>query len=139
MMNNMQALHIMTKKYSDAATAYRDTYVSNMSGFEIVVELYKGIIQNIEQAKRSYESGRLDEVCASIEKTNRILVALQTHLDFDKGGEAALFLNEFYNGIFASLAQIFRKPNPEEEFDQILAHIQPVYEIWCKHAEQTSA
>ena len=125
------------KKFDKAATAYRSAYVNNMSGFEVVVELYKGILKNVERAKHAYESGKLDEMCNHIQKTNKILVVLQSHLDFEQGGDAAVFLNEFYNGLFASLAQILRKPDPGKEFDYILNQIKPVYEIWCKHAENT--
>ncbi len=122
------------EQYSEATDAYRSSHVNTMSGFDIVVELYKGIIKNVEHAKESYKIGRLDDMCTQIEKTNKILVALQAHLNFDNGGEAADTLNNFYNNTFASLAQVLRKPNPEDEFDKVLRSIQPVYEIWCKHA-----
>ncbi len=125
----------MSKQYQDAATAYQDAYVSNMSGFEIVVELYKGISKNILLAKKSYESEKLDEMCKYIEKTNKILIALQSHLNHDKGGEAAVYLNNFYNGIFVSLSKVLSQPKPAEAFDHILNTVQPVYEIWCRHAD----
>ncbi len=121
-------------EHQNASSAYRTAYETNMSGMEIVAELYKGIIKNVEHAKESYKIGRLDDMCTQIEKTNKILVALQAHLNFDNGGEAADTLNNFYNNTFASLAQVLRKPNPEDEFDKVLRSIQPVYEIWCKHA-----
>lgn len=124
----------MEKKYQDAATAYQNSHVKNMSGFEIVVELYKGMIKNIEHAKESYTSGQLDVMSNHIQKTNRILVALQSHLDFEQGGEASLFLNQFYNGVFVSLTKILSNPNPEESFDQILEHVRHVYSIWHTHA-----
>jgi flagellar biosynthetic protein FliS len=124
----------MIENYKQAATAYRDTYVSNMSNFDIVVELYKGILKNVRQAKSAYQADKLDEMCGFVEKANRILIALQSHLDFDNGGEASVFLNNFYNGIFSSLSSVLRTTNPEETFDRILENIQPIYEIWCKHA-----
>ena len=96
----------MIENYKQAATAYRDTYVSNMSNFDIVVELYKGILKNVRQAKSAYQADKLDEMCGFVEKANRILIALQSHLDFDNGGEASVFLNNFYNGIFSSLSSV---------------------------------
>lgn len=120
--------------YSLASSAYRDSNTSTMSGFDIVVELYRGIINNIEQAKASYKEGRLDTMCNQIEKTNKILIALQSHLNFDQGGDAANVLNHFYTTTFGDLTSVLRKDNPEEEFDRIIGNIRPVYEIWCRHA-----
>ena len=125
----------MIEKYQNAATAYQDAYVNNMSGFDIIVELYKGMIKNLELAKAAYSKGDLEEVCHLNEKTSKILIALQSHLDFDQGKEAALFLNNFYNNIFVLLSRVFRQQHPEEQFDHILSHIKPVYEIWCMHAK----
>ncbi len=122
------------ENHSQATNAYRSSHVNTMAGFDIVVELYKGIIKNIESAKESYKIGRLDDMCNYIDKTNKILIALQSHLNFEKGEEAAETLNHFYNNTFGALVQVLRKPNPEQEFDKIIASIQPVYEIWCRHA-----
>ncbi|MCD8566411.1 MAG: flagellar protein FliS [Alphaproteobacteria bacterium] len=116
--------------YEKAATAYRTTYVSNISGFEIVAELYQGMLGNIEQAKNAYQCGKLDQFCRLNEKTYRILIALQSHLDFDQGGDAAVFLNNFYNSIFVSLAKIHKNQDPPQEFDRIIQFIRPVYQQW---------
>lgn len=120
--------------YKQAINAYQDSNSSGMSGFDVVVELYKGIIKNIQQAKTAYQDGKLDEMCNLIEKNNNILVALQSHIDRENGGEAAEFLDKFYTGIFAAMARVHKQEDPAEAFDALLGHIQPVYEIWCRHA-----
>ncbi len=122
--------------YEKAATAYRTAYVNSISGFEIVVELYKGMISNVKQAKIAYQEGRLEAMCQLNEKTGKILIALQSHLDFEKGGEAALYLNQLYNSVFASLARILRNKNPELAFDQIVAALWPVYQKWCEFSSE---
>ncbi len=131
----LQAQEHDGEKFQQATNVYRSASESNMSGFDVVVELYKGMIRNVENAKSAYKQGKLDEMCELIEKTNKILIALQSHLNFEDGGEAAQTLNTFYNGIFGSLAQILRTKTPEEDFDKVLKHLHKVYEIWCKHAE----
>lgn len=118
--------------YEKAATAYRSAYVNNIDGFGIVVELYKGMMGNIEQAKNAYQAGQLEQMCRLNEKTNKILVVLQSHLDFEQGGDAAIFLNQFYNSIFASLSKVLRTQDPEREFDRIRTSIEPVYQRWCE-------
>lgn len=121
-------------EYKNASSAYRSAYESNMSGMEIVAELYKGIIKNLEQAKRHYQDGVLDEMCTVNEKTNKILIALQSHLNMDEGGEAAQFLNTFYNGIFAKLTRVLSNDDPVAAYDEIIESVKPVYKIWCEHA-----
>lgn len=120
--------------YQQAMNAYSGTNEATMSGFEIVVELYKGIIKNIREAKIAHAEGNLEEMIKLIEKTNQILIALQSHINREEGGEAAEFLNDFYNGVFATLARIHKAEDPQAAFDKLLEDIQPVYEIWCRHA-----
>jgi flagellar biosynthetic protein FliS len=121
-----------TPNHEKAATAYQSTYVNNMNGFEIVSELYKGIIKNIHQAKTAHQNGNLEDMCALNQKTFKILVALQSHLDFQQGGEAAIFLNRLYNHVFASLTKILRQDNPQQEFDRLLEILQPISKQWAK-------
>jgi flagellar biosynthetic protein FliS len=124
------------KSHQDVAKAYQKTsHTDNMSGFQIIVALYEGMIRNIEQAKTAYKNNKLDEMSNLIVKTNKILIALQTHLDFEQGKDAADFLNNFYNSIFVSLTKILRKEDPVAEFDKILAYIQPVYRRWVEFAQ----
>ncbi len=120
--------------YHTAATAYGNTQAGTMSGFEVVAELYKGMIKFVGQAKTAYEAGKLDDMCMYIQKTNKILMALQSHLDFEQGGEAAVFLNDFYTGIFAKLFKVLRAEDPLGEFDEVHAMLLPVKDIWVEHA-----
>lgn len=121
--------------YANAAGAYKQTQVNTISGMDVVVELYKGMIKNIEAAKAAYENNKLDEMCRWNEKTFNILVGLQTHLDFDNGKDAAEFLNGFYNTIFGALAKVHREEDPAKAFDDIIAAIQPVYMRWVEFAK----
>jgi flagellar biosynthetic protein FliS len=121
--------------YKNASSAYGSMQQANISGFEVVSELYKGMIRFVGLAKSSYESGRLDDMCMYIEKTNKILMALQSHLDFEQGGEASVFLNDFYNGIFMKLFKVLRTSDPAASFDEIYEILKPVSKIWESHAE----
>ena len=71
----------------------------------------------------------------TLKKINKILIALQSHLDFEQGGEASVFLNDFYNGIFAKLFKVLRADDPEAEFDEVYEILKPVAKIWENHAE----
>lgn len=121
--------------YANAAGAYKQTQVNTISGMDVVVELYKGMIKNVEAAKAAYENNKLDEMCRWNEKTFNILVGLQTHLDFDQGKDAAEFLNGFYNTIFGALAKVHREEDPAKGFDDIIGAIEPVYMRWVEFAK----
>ncbi|MAF97051.1 MAG: hypothetical protein CMH26_00280 [Micavibrio sp.] len=123
-----------TPNYQKAAGAYQNTSEQHINGFEIVRELYKGMISNIEQAKDAYNDNRLEEMCLLNQKTFKILMALQSHLNFEQGGDAATFLNNFYNSIFVSLTRVLRADDTAQEFDNIIERIEPVYKRWCTFA-----
>lgn len=136
MINPQLIAEAMTENNSHhhASSAYRNMYETNMSGMEIVAELYKGMLKNIEAAKKAHAEGNFEEMVNLNTKTNKILMALQSNLDFEQGGEASLFLNQFYSGIFASLTKILSEEDPQARFDEIIDSIKPVYKIWCEHA-----
>ena len=129
----------MPSGYEQAASAYNTTQSSAMSGFEILVELYKGMIGNINQAKAAYQNGKLDEMCNLNDKTFKIIQALRAHLDFDQGGDTSLFLDQFYSKIFIALTKVLSQDEPEKAFDAVLAEIQPVYERWVALAAEEKA
>lgn len=124
-----------TNAHYHAASAYGNTQAGTMSGFAVVAELYKGMIKFVGQAKNAYEVGRLDDMCMYIQKTNKILIALQSHLDFEQGGQASVFLNDFYTGVFAKLFKVLHAENPAAEFDEVHKMLRPVKDIWVAHAE----
>ena len=136
MINNQQST-LMTDNnpHQQAASAYGGMQKSNMSGFEVTAELYKGMIRFVGLAKNAYEGGRLDDMCMYIEKTNKILMALQSNLNFEECGEASVFLNDFYTGIFAKLTMFLRDHDPVSTFDEVYEILKPVYQIWQSHAQ----
>lgn len=121
-------------QHYQAAAAYGNVQSGTMSGFEIVAELYKGMIKFVGQAKSSYENGKLDDMCHYIQKVNKILIALQSHLDFEQGGQASVFLNDFYTSIFTKLFKVLRADDPIAEFNEVQEMLLPVKDIWVAHA-----
>lgn len=122
-----------------ATSAYSNVQSGSMSGFEVVAELYKGMIRFVGQAKSAYEAGNLEDMCFYIQKTNKILIALQSNLNFEEGGEASVFLNDFYTDVFTKLFKILRSENPVAEFDAVHKMLVPVRDIWISHAENAKS
>lgn len=122
--------------YANAAMAYGTAQKGEMSGFEVTAELYKGMIRFVGQAKNSYKSGRLDDMVVTIQKVNKILVALQSNLNFEDGAkEASVFLNDLYMEVFKRLTFVLRVDDTEKEFDDIRGLLEPVAKMWVAHAE----
>ena len=120
--------------YSHATSAYQTRQQNVMSGFEVAVELYKGMIKFIRAGKECHKQGDLEAMCNDLQKATKIITTLHTNVNFKEGGEAALFLNSFYMDLFKDLTFILRANDTQAKFDEIIARIQPVYEIWCQHA-----
>lgn len=122
--------------YKNATSAYGIRQDANMSGFEVTAKLYEGMIRFIGQAKNSYKIGRLDDMVATIQKVNKILIALQSNLNFEgKANDAAVFLNDLYMEVFKRLTFILRAEDTEKEFDEVHALLAPVAKMWADHAE----
>jgi len=121
--------------HQQAAAAYGMSKSGNMTGFEVTSELYKGMIRFTGQAKNAYEAGRMEDMCEYIQKINRVLVALQSNLNFEEGGEAAVFLNDFYLEVFKKLFSVLKADDPVAEFDSVRDLLAPAAELWESHAQ----
>ncbi len=124
--------------YNNATKAYRQAGHAALNPVEIVVALYEGMLRNIEGAKNAYKENNLEQMCVLNEKTFRILAALQSHLDFEKGGKTAPALDDFYKIVFVRLAKVLERDNPCNEFDYIRSNIRDVYDKWSLLAKKMS-
>lgn len=116
--------------YQKALKTYQKKSDESLTPLQIVVELYKGMLRNIKDAKKAWQAGQLDVMSGHLLKTFDIIEALQLNLDLEKGGEDAAFLNRFYTVVFSALSNVSAKPEPAEEFDAIIAYVQQVHDRW---------
>ena len=116
--------------YQKAVKTYQKNSDENLTPLQIVVELYKGMLRHTKEAKKFWEAGRLDMMTNSLSRVFDIIEGLQMNLDFEKGGEDAVFLNRFYNVVFSALSQATAKPDPAAEYDAIIAYVQQVHDRW---------
>lgn len=124
--------------YGNAAQAYQQAGQKALNPVEIVVALYEGILRNLEGAKNAYAERNLEKMCALNEKTFRILGALQSHLDFEKGGDTAPALNDFYKIVFVRLAKVLEQEDPVAEFDYLKSNVRDIYSKWSLLAKKVS-
>jgi flagellar biosynthetic protein FliS len=119
-----------TTAYQKAVSSYQKQNDENLTPLQIVVELYKGMMKNVLQAKACWQRQELDTMTNIIVKTFDIIEALQSNLDFEQGGEDAKVLNHFYNVTFSALTMATAKPDPAEEFDGIYNYIKIMHDKW---------
>src|SRR3546814_12911538 len=75
------------------------------SSLGAVVLLYDGMIKEVGKAKAAILEGRIEDRFNATQKACKILLGLQSHLDFEKGGDISLMLDQFYHTIFRDLQQ----------------------------------
>jgi flagellar protein FliS len=121
--------------YAAASSAYGTAQEHDLSGFEIAAKLYDGMLRFIGQAKKAYEEDRIEDMVEYNIKATKILSALLSTLDFEKGGKAAVYLNDLYIEVFKRLTFILRADDVVAEFDYIRDLLSPVAKMWADHAE----
>lgn len=128
---NFEMMETMNQSaYQKALKSYQKTSDEGLTPLQIVVELYKGLMRFIREAKGHCEAGHYDLMTNSLNRCFDIIEGLQVNLDLEKGGEDAVFLNRFYNVVFSALTRAAAKPDPAAEYDAILAYVQQVHDRW---------
>jgi flagellar protein FliS len=116
--------------YTQASSAYQQTSDENLSQMEIALELYKGIIKFLRQAKSAYQADDLEQMSYFVGRVLKVIEALHSHLDMEAGGKDSAFLEEFYVILIGRLGKLFDRPDMVREFDQLIDYVTPVYEQW---------
>lgn len=98
-----------------------------------VVLLYDAMIKEVAEAKAAIEEDRIEDRFNATQKACKILVGLQSHLDFEKGGDVSLMLDQFYHTIFRDLQQINMKNSPKL-CDEIMTALGEVRASWSELA-----
>lgn len=99
-----------------------------------VVLLYDGMIKEVGKAKSAIEEGRIEDRFNATQKACKILLGLQSHLDFEQGGDVSLMLDQFYHTIFRDLQQV-NMSNSAAACDEIIAALSEVRASWAQLAE----
>lgn len=116
--------------YGKALGAYQQTRDENLSQMEIVLELYKGMIRFLREAKAAHAKGDFETMMHWVDRFLKVVEALHVNVDDEAGGEDAQFLAEFYTVLTGRIGLVLDRPDPQHEFQQLIDYIQPVYERW---------
>jgi len=122
----------VTQSYS-ALSAYQAASKMTTS-LGAVVLLYDGMIKEVGKAKAAIAEDRIEDRFNATQKACKILLGLQSHLDFERGGDVSLMLDQFYHTIFRDLQQINMK-NSAEMCDEVITALGEVRASWAQLAE----
>ncbi|HME58169.1 MAG TPA: flagellar export chaperone FliS [Terracidiphilus sp.] len=121
----------------DSAFAYHQTTALGASPVGQVVALYDTILRDLHRAIAAIEAGRIEK---RVNATNHALVVmgeLQGVLDFERGGESARNLNNFYN-ITRAMVVNASVTSSRERLQELVAMFTRLRAAWS-HVERTLA
>jgi flagellar secretion chaperone FliS len=94
-----------------------------------IVMLYEGAIRNMQQAKEAITEKRIEDRYNLLIKASEIVIALQSCLDFEAGGDVAQVLYDYYSSIDARIMTIHRS-NSLEMCDRVIAELKEMRDAW---------
>jgi len=96
-----------------------------------LVMLYDAVIRFLKQARVAMEERRFEERMNLIQKASNIIIGLHKSVDFERGGEIAQTLNNFYIAMDLRMLNLNRS-NSLTECDGILSEIKMMRDAWDK-------
>jgi flagellar protein FliS len=94
-----------------------------------IILLYDGVIRFVQQAKTAIEEKRIEDRFNLLIKASEVIAGLQACLDFEKGGDIAKVLYNFYASVDSRIFSIHRS-NSTETCDEIVAELKQMREAW---------
>ena len=112
-------------------SSYRKVQVETADSLKLVVMLYEGAINFLEQAKRRLTENQIADKGILINKVVSILSELQGSLNMKEGGEIATRLDGLYTYMINRLLDGNINNDPSV-FNEIIGHLRMLREAWKK-------
>ena len=97
----------------DALAAYRENSISTQSPGNMIVMLYDGAVNFLEQAVIAVNEKDHQGKANCINRAVAIIEELNVNLDMELGGEVAVSLHRLYAFMLRHLNQAVRKSDPD--------------------------
>ncbi len=114
---------------SNAYSLYQENEVTVESPAKLIEMLYEGILRFGGQAKRYIESGDIEKKIYYINRITDIFTELLNILDYEKGGDVAVYLTGLYTHQIKLLTQA-NVENSTEKVDIVLNVARGLLEAW---------
>ena len=121
----------------DPVRSYREAAVRGASPIGLIVILYDEIVRSIRKASDALDRGDIEARGKTLTHAVEVIGYLQSILDFEKGGQAARNLANFYNFIRMKLLEAHIKPS-REGLDMMAAEFSRLASAW-RQVEQAQS
>lgn len=125
------------RAYPNAIAAYQ-TAAETVSPVQAIVMLYDGAIQRISLAKEAIDNGQIETRYNSVMKAYAIIQGLQSHLDFDAGGDIAPQLDRYYEYLLVRMTMINLKNDPAI-CEEVIERLREMRASWSSIADGTAS
>lgn len=124
--------------YDKAIKQYTSANHATENKARQVVMLYDGAINYVNKVKFALENNDIETRYNFIEKATNIINGLQASLDFEKGGEIAKLLDDYYFSIYMRLTSI-NFSNNIEICESVIKELKMMRDAWVEVEETTSS
>lgn len=114
---------------NNAYNLYQQNSVSVESPAKLIEMLYEGILRFCAQAKRYIEAEDIEKKIYYINRTTDIFTELLNTLDYDKGGDVAVYLTGLYTHQIKLLTQA-NATNDTQKVDIVINVARGLLEAW---------
>ncbi|WP_457622722.1 flagellar export chaperone FliS [Persephonella sp.] len=115
----------MTNPYD----VYIKTDIETASPLKQIIMLYDKAIVSLKQAVEDIENNRIKSKVENIQKATDIILALESALDLEKGGEIAQNLKDLYNFAYNKLLEAHAK-NDVNLINDIIEILETLRSAW---------
>jgi flagellar protein FliS len=116
---------------------YQMHATEGLSGVELTIALYDGIIRFLYRAIEAVERGDIGRRRAAVKRAMDIVIHLQATLRTDIGGKPAESLADFYVAMFALMLQ-GSQANSRQKFEHVIACVRNVRDAWRQVARDSA-
>ncbi|MEM7616884.1 MAG: flagellar export chaperone FliS [Pseudomonadota bacterium] len=109
--------------------AYQNIQHNTTSKTQQVVMLYEAIIKYLNKSIISIQEKNIQDRYNNIERACKIILTLQSALDFDRGGKVAVVLDHYYHHMDMRLIKI-QRTNNIEHLKEIIGEIELMKDAW---------
>lgn len=107
------------------------TGVATANNVQLIQMLFDGLLESLDRARGHMGNGAIVEKSDALARAGRIVVGLQSALDFQRGGELAENLNDLYAYITRRLFHI-NAQNDVVALEEVRGLVEDVASAWQK-------
>ena len=103
--------------------------VATANNVQLIQMLFDGLLESMVAARGHIQHNSIQDKSKAIARASRIVLGLQGALDFERGGDLANNLNEFYSYVTRRLFHV-NAHNDLEALDEVYGLMREIRDAW---------